>query len=112
MLDVHTSNNVLVVRTQGIRSNVDPTDVLMSVLVRNEEEVGRDVQKRSLMHFHRRFAQLDYDTIIRMAQDPDSGIFLTDKVRANGLACAQGKQTKNAQSRKDTGDSSPIDVVS
>lgn len=63
------------------------------------------------MHFHRRSAHLNYDTIIQIAQHPDSGILLTDQIRTNCLACAQGKETKNAQSRKDTGDNSPIDVV-
>ncbi|KAG3098958.1 hypothetical protein PI124_g9109 [Phytophthora idaei] len=63
------------------------------------------------MHFHRRLGHLNHDTIIRMAKNPASGIALTDDVRANCLACAQGKQTKNKQSRKDTGGNSPIGVI-
>ena len=83
----------------------------MSVLSQYEEEVAHDVQKGSFMHFHRRFVHLNFETIIRMAQDPASCIILTDQIRENCLACDQGKQTKYAQSRKDTGNNSPIDVV-
>ncbi|KAG3197022.1 hypothetical protein PC129_g24583 [Phytophthora cactorum] len=63
------------------------------------------------MHFHRRLGHLNYDTITRMAKKPASGVALTDEVRANCLACAQGKQTKNKQSRKDTSGNSSIDVI-
>ena len=83
----------------------------MSALAQHEEDVGQDVQKGSLMHFHKRLAHLNYDTIIKMAKDPASGIQLTDELRANCLACAQGKQTKIPQSRKDTGRNTPIDVI-
>uniref|UniRef100_A0AAV1UHJ8 Uncharacterized protein n=1 Tax=Peronospora matthiolae TaxID=2874970 RepID=A0AAV1UHJ8_9STRA len=95
------------------RGELDTTgrDVLMSALAQHEEDVGQDVQKGSLMHFHKRLAHLNYDTIIRMTKDPASGIQLTDELRANCLACAQGKQTKNPQSRKDTGRNAPIDVI-
>ncbi|KAE9279204.1 hypothetical protein PR003_g28297 [Phytophthora rubi] len=65
--------------------------VLMSVLAQNEEEVGQDVQRGPLMYLHRRLAHLHYDTILLMAKHPASGIALTDEVRANYLACTQGK---------------------
>ncbi|GMF30942.1 unnamed protein product [Phytophthora lilii] len=63
------------------------------------------------MQFHRRLGHLNYDTIVKIAKDPASGIALTDHKRDNCLTCAQGKQTKNAQSRKDTGVNSPIDGI-
>ena len=63
------------------------------------------------MHFHRRLGYLHFDTIIRMAKDPASGIKRTDVDRTNCLSCAQGKKSKNQQSRKDTGSNSPIDVI-
>ena len=50
-------------------------------------------------------------TIVKMAQDPASGIKLTDTKRVNYLACAQGKQTKNRQPRMDSGLNSPIDMI-
>ena len=63
------------------------------------------------MHFHRGLAHLDFDTILRMAKDPAFVIQLTDETRANCLDCAQGKQSKNQQSRLDTGKNTPIDCI-
>ena len=81
---------------------------MMSVLVQREAEVGQDLQKGSLMHFHRRPIHLSYDTIIKMTEDTASVIQLTDKIRVNRLACAEGEKTKNRQSRKDTGRNHPL----
>lgn len=58
------SKNELVARADGVRTIPDPKDLLMSILVWNEEEVGHDVQKESLMHFHHRLSHLNYNTII------------------------------------------------
>ena len=46
-----------------------------------------------------------------MAKDPASGIELTDRRRLTCLSCAEGKQTKNTQSQKDTGVNEPIDRI-
>uniref|UniRef100_A0AAV1TIK6 Uncharacterized protein n=1 Tax=Peronospora matthiolae TaxID=2874970 RepID=A0AAV1TIK6_9STRA len=46
-----------------------------------------------------------------MAKDPVSCIKLTDTTRTKSLACAQGKQAKQAQSKMDNGINSPIDVI-
>ena len=40
-----------------------------------------------------------------------SGIHLSNETRANCLSCAQGKQTKYPQSRKDTVKNMPIIVI-
>ncbi|EEY65214.1 uncharacterized protein PITG_16835 [Phytophthora infestans T30-4] len=96
VLDVKkTCNVLLVLGPSGVRK---AGDVLLSVLAENEAEVGQDVQTGTLIHSHRLLCDLDYDTIINMAKDPASGIALTDELRANCLACAQGKQTHNKQS--------------
>ncbi|GMF57099.1 unnamed protein product [Phytophthora fragariaefolia] len=63
------------------------------------------------MQFHRRLGHLTYDTIVKNAKVPASGIALAGHKRENCLACAHGKQTENAQSRKDTGANSAIDVI-
>jgi hypothetical protein len=102
---------VSVVRAQKCEVDATGRDVLMSALSQHEEDVGQDMQKGSLMHFHKWLAHLNYDTIIKMAKDPTSGIQLTDELRANCLACTQAKQTKYPQSRKDTGRSELIDVI-
>lgn len=71
----------------------------MSVLTQNEFQVDQDVQKGSLTHLHRRLEHLHYDMIISMAKDPASDVLLADEVRSNCFTLAQGKQTKNNQSR-------------
>ena len=63
------------------------------------------------MQFHRRLGNPRFDTIVRMAKDPDSVIKLKSTTRMNRLACAQGKQTKRSQSKSDTGINSPIDAI-
>ena len=69
------------------------------------------IQHGSLSHFHLLLGHLCYDTIIKMARDTASGIKLTDTKRTNCLACAQGKQTKRVQSRKDSEFNASIDVI-
>ena len=63
------------------------------------------------MQFHCRLGHPCLDTIVEMVNDPGSDIRLTDTRRVKCLACAQGKQIKEAQPRKDTGANSPIDVI-
>ena len=46
-----------------------------------------------------------------MTRDPASGIELNDSNLVNCWARAQGKQTKNRQSCKNSGISPPIDVI-
>ena len=49
VLDGHMSNNVLVLRSQGVKIECGPTDVPIYILDRNEEGVGSGVQKGSSM---------------------------------------------------------------
>lgn len=60
----------------------------MAVLSQNEMNSYVDVQKGSLMPFHRRLTHLYYDTNIWLFKGPASGIEFTDDLRANCLACA------------------------
>lgn len=112
--DVDVRRNVLVVAgTVQARSRL-PSEVIMAALDKEASEsadVSSDVQKGTLVQFHQRLGHLNYDAVERLARDPSSGIMLTDHRRVNCLTCAQGKQTKNRKSRKDTGASSPIDRV-
>ncbi|KAG3143998.1 hypothetical protein PC128_g24483 [Phytophthora cactorum] len=73
--------------------------------------VDSSKEKGSLVEFHKRLGHLSYEAVERLAQDPSSGIEITDHRRKNGLTCAQGKQSKNTQSKRDTGEHSPIDRV-
>ncbi|KAE9355308.1 hypothetical protein PR003_g2913 [Phytophthora rubi] len=72
-------------------------------------EASGDVQKSTLPDFHKHLAHLSYDSVERLAKEPSSGIQLTDHKRMNGLMCAEGKQSKNRRSEKDTDTYSSID---
>eukprot|EP00644_Phytophthora_capsici_P017110 jgi/Phyca11/46259/gw1.96.28.1 len=56
-------------------------DVLMAALAEAQDGVGPDVQVGTLMQLHRRLGHLNYDTIVKIAKDPASGIALTDQKR-------------------------------
>ncbi|CAI5729482.1 unnamed protein product [Peronospora destructor] len=68
-------------------------------------------QEGTLMDFHGRFGHLSFDTIERMAREPESGIKLTDLRRVNCQICAEGKATKSRQPLRDSGTNLPIDRV-
>ena len=113
MCNVDKENDVLVIRT--VSPKVAPTEVsaFVCAAVATATAPATDAQPDetlhgSLMHFHARFGHLAYDTIERIARNPESGIVLTDHTRKN---CAKGKPTKNRQPEKDSGDNSPIDRI-
>ncbi|KAE9174481.1 hypothetical protein PF004_g26649 [Phytophthora fragariae] len=112
--DVEMRRNVLVVRAVVGPRHELPSDVIMAALsqeLTEPVEVSGDVQKGTLLEFHKRLAHLNYDSVERLAKEPSSGIYLTDHKRVNCLTCAEGKKTKNRRSKKDTGAHSPIDRV-
>ncbi|KAJ8535207.1 hypothetical protein ON010_g13531 [Phytophthora cinnamomi] len=112
VFDLHLQRNVFVVKGSVVKKQKPASDVVMAAL--NKEVNGNggeqsSVQKGTLVEFHRRLGHLNYDAVERLARDPSSDIELTDRRRVNCLTCAQGKQSKNRQSGKDTGEHSPID---
>ena len=72
---------------------------------------AKDAQSGSLNHFQHRLRHMEYDTVERMSRDPESRITLTDRARPTCISCAQGKEKKNSQSRKDTGANSPVECI-
>uniref|UniRef100_A0AAV1TSZ0 GAG-pre-integrase domain-containing protein n=1 Tax=Peronospora matthiolae TaxID=2874970 RepID=A0AAV1TSZ0_9STRA len=70
-----------------------------------------DVQKGSLHHFYLRLGHIAYDTVERMAKDPDYGIELTDHVRVNCITCAEAKSTRPRQPKNDSGANAPTDRI-
>uniref|UniRef100_A0AAV1TD71 Integrase catalytic domain-containing protein n=1 Tax=Peronospora matthiolae TaxID=2874970 RepID=A0AAV1TD71_9STRA len=70
-----------------------------------------DMQSGSIMHFHARMGHLSLETIERMEKTPGLGITITNHTRTVCNSCKEGKQTKNKQSRADTGKNAPIDRV-
>ncbi|CAI5706596.1 unnamed protein product [Peronospora effusa] len=113
IMDVDRINNVLVVKVLGHRAKVMgmSKEIMVAAINSPEYEFDSYVQRGTLMHFHHRLGHISFDTIIKMAKNPASCIKLTDTRRMNFLACAQDKQTKQAQSKVDTGMNSPIDFI-
>jgi hypothetical protein len=112
--DVEMHRNVLVVPATVASRHELPSDVIMAALsqeLADLAEVSSEVQKGTLVDFHKRLGHLSYDSVERLAKEPSSGIQLTNHKRVNCLTCAEGKQTKNRQSKEDTGAHSPIDRV-
>ena len=94
------------------RSPSTPSDVLMAIITHEtSDESVKDMQRGSLYHFHQRLGHLGYDAVERVTKDPESGIKITGRSRPTRVSCAEGKQTKNVQSNKDTGARSPTDCI-
>nr|CCA19526.1 AlNc14C73G4952 [Albugo laibachii Nc14] len=72
------------------------------------DEKNQSLTDATLLELHQRLRHLAYDTVERMA---GSDIRLTDRSRPNCLTCAQGKQSKKNQSKKDTGKNAPNDKL-
>lgn len=99
IFNAKTMNKILIVRVQDCKNGLRAGDVLMSILTQNEFAVDQDILIGSLMHLHRRFGHLHYETIISKAKDPASGILLKDELRSKCLACAQREKMKNKKSK-------------
>lgn len=116
-MNVDSSHDVLIVEVyDGIliddsRGFGHFKEVVMTIVNGDGHEHNKDVQHGSLLQLYHRLGDLCYDTIIKIDRDPASGIKLTDTRRTNCLACPQGKETKNVQSRKDSCLNSSIDVL-
>jgi hypothetical protein len=54
---------------------------------------------------------LAFDKILKLSKDPRYGLEITDDKVRTCVAYAQGKQTKNQQSKKDSGKSAPNDRI-
>ena len=109
IMKVDRINDVLIVKvyndilTNNFRVCGSPLEAVMAIVNGYGDGNKMTVQHGRLLQFHRRLGHLCYDTIVKMARDPASGIKLTDTKRVTCLACAQGKQTKNRQYSRDSG---------
>jgi hypothetical protein len=59
-----------------------------------QEKQAIEAHEGTLMGFHQRLGHLGYDSIEKIAKDPDSGIKITDHTRRNCVTCAESKQTR------------------
>ena len=91
--------DVLVIQIDGRERVSNVTDILALI-----ESVDKtDKQTGRLSHFHQRFGHVNYDTIERITEMPDSEIEIDDHRRPTCNTSAENKQTKNKQLRDDTG---------
>jgi hypothetical protein len=96
--------------TGTCQANMKMAQVICNVIASQGETVT-EPHEDTLYGFHLRLGHLHYDAIERLANQPGSDIKLTDNKRRNCLICAEGKQTKNPQSQKDSGTNAPTDRI-
>uniref|UniRef100_A0AAV1T508 Uncharacterized protein n=1 Tax=Peronospora matthiolae TaxID=2874970 RepID=A0AAV1T508_9STRA len=109
--DVETDSNVLYGETATSRRHGAGDAILAALEAHSAEASADDAHVASLLHWHQRLGHLAFDTIVRMARDPASGIKLSSDKRMACVSCMEGKQTRNAQSQEDSGTNSPIDRI-
>ena len=76
--DIDLICNVLAVSCRVEKTFVAYVSVIMSILddeASRPSQVSHNVQKGTLVDFHRRFGHLSYDTIERLARDPSCDTF-------------------------------------
>jgi hypothetical protein len=80
------------------------SQVLNTETEEEQDEVPK--MRATLMELHQMLGHLAFEKILKLAKDPRSGLEISDDKIRTCVACAQGKQTKNPQSRKNS-DSTP-----
>ncbi|GMG15399.1 unnamed protein product [Phytophthora fragariaefolia] len=111
LFEVYRSNDVLTVDAIGEKSQGALVHVVNAAVQEAGTVLSSAGAETTLLELHQRLGHIAYDTAERMADAKASGIKLTDRARPNCLTCVQGKQSKNNQSKKDTGANVPIDKI-
>jgi hypothetical protein len=109
LFEVFRKDGVLKVKTKIWRneSEVSESQVLSAQVP--TEDIPR--MKATLMEFHHMLGHLAFEKILKLAKDTRYGLEITDDRVRTCVACVQGKQTKNQQSKKDSGKSAPNDRI-
>jgi hypothetical protein len=94
---VQSEGDVLVVRVELSRALANA--LLVCHVVDSQEHVSDSAHSDTLYNWHRRLGHQSYDAIETLAAKPGSDIKLTDHSRPKSMTCAEGKQTKNKQSK-------------
>ncbi len=99
MVEVFEYGNLLVVRFQ-VSGNIANANMICNVLAKQDHP---GIHEGSLHQFHVHPGPQSYAAIEELASKPESGIKLTDHEKLHSIACAEDKQTKNNQSKHDSG---------
>jgi hypothetical protein len=105
LAEAFESGNLLIVRFQPVCPRAEQICALIS------EQDHPKTHEDSLYQFHVRLGHLSYGAIKELASKPESGIKLTDHKRPQCKTCAEGKQTRSNQSKKDSGRNAPINRI-
>ena len=107
--EVQSEGDILTVHGElsGAMANAN----LVCSVIESQEHVTEAAHEDTLFNWHKRLGHQSYEAIEVLASKPGSGIKLTDTKKPHCLTCSEGKQTKNRQSKKDTGENSPIDRI-
>ncbi len=111
-MEVISEGDVLILR--GELSGALANAAMVYNAVQCQEHVSEAVHEDKLYtlnNWHTRFGHQFYDAIETLVVKPGSGIKLTNRGRPNCMTCAEDKQTKKKQSKKDSGENSPIDRI-
>ncbi|KAE8884919.1 hypothetical protein PF003_g31008 [Phytophthora fragariae] len=111
IFEVYMCNKVLMIDAMGEMTTETRVNAVTEAVKAASESLADAVTESTLLELHKRLGHIAYDTVERMADTPGSGIRLTSRERPNCLTCAHGKQSKNNQSKKDTGANAPIDKI-
>uniref|UniRef100_A0AAV1TRZ9 Retrovirus-related Pol polyprotein from transposon TNT 1-94-like beta-barrel domain-containing protein n=1 Tax=Peronospora matthiolae TaxID=2874970 RepID=A0AAV1TRZ9_9STRA len=90
--DVATDSNVLYVETTATSRRHGAGDAILAALEAHSADASADdAHEASLLHWHQRIGHLAFDTIVRMARDPASGIKLSSDKRMACVSCMEAK---------------------
>jgi hypothetical protein len=109
LFEVFRRDGVLQVKTKLWLDGEEFTESQVLSTQESTEETPK--MKATLMEFHHMLGHLAFDKILKLSKDPRYGLEITDDKVRTCVACAQGKQTKNQQSKKDSGKSAPNDRI-
>ncbi|KAG3105785.1 hypothetical protein PI125_g13359 [Phytophthora idaei] len=103
VFEVHRRHNVLRIDTMRDATRDARINAVTNPLKEASELLDDTMTETTLLELHKSLGHISYDTVERMADAAGSGVRLKSRARLNCLTCAQGKQSKNNQSKKDTG---------
>ncbi|KAJ8524293.1 hypothetical protein ON010_g16824 [Phytophthora cinnamomi] len=111
IFEVRCEGSVLLVDTLGGCTGQERVNAVMATVGSAGASAADAVTECTLLELHNRLGHLAFGTVERTADAQGLNIKLTSRVRLNCLTCAQGKQHKVNQSKKDTGHNTPVDKI-
>ncbi|OWZ14942.1 LOW QUALITY PROTEIN: hypothetical protein PHMEG_00011502 [Phytophthora megakarya] len=111
LFEVRREGTVLVIDTFGGCMERERVNAVLSAVESAQANSQVAETACTLVELHNRLGRLAFDAVERMADARGSGIKLTSRESLNCLACAQDKQHKGAQSKKDTRQNASVDKI-